>query len=70
MKYDTLEIHDAIFSLKKARASLRNAGSNKSAGYVTRAIKSAEGALRHATGMRFGGACSKEKRKTLAGVHK
>lgn len=38
----------AIHHLKAARDLLRGAGANKAADYVARALKSAEGAARHA----------------------
>lgn len=44
-------IREAIYHLKAARNSLRWAGSKNAADYVARALKSAEGALRHAERM-------------------
>ncbi len=41
-------IRRAIDQLKAARDDLRGAGSKNAADYVARALKSAEGALRHA----------------------
>jgi hypothetical protein len=41
-------IKAAIEDLRTARHRLRDAGANKAADYVARAMKSAEGALRHA----------------------
>ena len=45
-------VRDAIEDLRKARNRLRYAGADKAADYVARAMKSAEGALRHAQGKR------------------
>lgn len=45
---DLLRITHAIIGLREARNGLRSAGAAHSAAYVSRAIKSAEGALRHA----------------------
>lgn len=44
-----LYIREAINSLRRARDLLRQASAPRSARYVARALKSAEGALRHAT---------------------
>jgi hypothetical protein len=43
-----VRIAQAIGSMRVARVMLRSAGANNAADYVARAIKSAEGALRHA----------------------
>ncbi len=43
-----LAIDYAILHLAKARGALRSAGATKTAAYVSRAMKSAEGAARHA----------------------
>lgn len=43
-------IRDAIVPLKRARTALREACAYRAADYVQRAIKSVEGALRHAQG--------------------
>lgn len=40
-------VRNAIEALKTAREELRIAGANNAADYVARALKSAEGALRH-----------------------
>ena len=45
---DLANIRWALASLRAARRRLRAAGSDRAADYVARAIKSAEGALRHA----------------------
>ena len=45
-------IGDAIAKLRTARYLLRLCGSKNAADYVGRALKSAEGALRHAQRMR------------------
>jgi len=42
------EIEQAVRLLREARTTLRIAGAKKSAGYVQRALKSAQGALHHA----------------------
>lgn len=42
------ECHRAIRALRSARNHLRRAGAPEAAEYVSRALKSAEGALRHA----------------------
>lgn len=41
-------ISEALDALREARRYLRGVGSKNAADYVARAIKSAEGALRHA----------------------
>lgn len=43
-------IQAAIAGMRKARDELRVVGADKAADYVVRALKSAEGALRHAQG--------------------
>jgi len=43
-------IRNAIAGMRKARDELRAAGAGKAADYVARALKSAEGALRHVQG--------------------
>lgn len=48
---EVMMIHGAICELKNARDNLRAAGANKAADYVARALKSTEGALRHARHM-------------------
>lgn len=45
---DVSEIKTAIHALKQARASLKRAGATRAAAKVRSALKSAEGALRHA----------------------
>lgn len=45
-------IADALADLHRARNYLRRCGSKKAADYVAAAIKSAEGAYRHATARR------------------
>lgn len=49
--FDVERIHVAVQSLKMARNDLREAGAHHAAEYVARAIKSAEGAQRHAFGV-------------------
>jgi hypothetical protein len=46
---DLATIDLAISRLREARHLLRGAGAAKAASYVGRALKSAEGAMRHAT---------------------
>jgi len=48
---DVDTIQKAVEALKFARNRLRSVGARKSADYVGRALKSAEGALRHAEGV-------------------
>jgi hypothetical protein len=48
---DVNNIALAIADLKGVRDRLRFAGADRAANYVARALKSAEGALRHAEGM-------------------
>jgi hypothetical protein len=48
LQTDVNNIRLAIADLKGARDRLRFAGANKAADYVARALKSAEGAERHA----------------------
>ena len=43
-------INDALNDLATARDKLRNAGAPRAADYVARAMKSADGARRHAEG--------------------
>lgn len=43
----------AIHHLREARDNLRLAGADKAADYVARALKSAEGAYRHARNLEF-----------------
>lgn len=50
------EIGFALVNLRQARSFLRTAGASKSAAYVQRAIKSTEGAQRHAERMATQGA--------------
>jgi hypothetical protein len=47
------EIGRAIRTLRDARQKLRGAGANRAAAAVARALKSAEGALRHADRIQF-----------------
>lgn len=42
------QIEAAVSRLREARGLLRDAGANRAADYVARALKSAEGAQRHA----------------------
>ena len=42
-----IRVLSAIHDLRSARAELRRAGANKAASYAQRALKSAEGAMRH-----------------------
>lgn len=49
------DIENAIRYLRAARNILRHAGAKKAADYVARALKSAEGALRHAQGRMYRG---------------
>jgi len=44
-------IEDAIIFLRPARNAMREAGASRAANYVARAIKSADGARRHAAGV-------------------
>lgn len=45
---DVARIQGAINTLRRAKKTLRDAGAKKAAAYVARAMKSTEGALRHA----------------------
>ena len=47
-RLDSNRIRSAIFDLRDAREKLHLAGAVKACAYVRRAIKSAEGAFRHA----------------------
>ena len=49
--YDAQIIRVVVCRLCIARDDLRAAGANRAAAYVARALKSAEGALRHAQGV-------------------
>jgi carbohydrate-selective porin OprB len=56
--FDVMEIRAAAGDLKAARSRLRKAGATKAARYLSRALKSIEGAERHAlcrTGRFIGG---------------
>lgn len=46
-----IEIHMALEQMRGARTRLRDCGCKRAAEYLSRAIKSAEGAYRHAQGM-------------------
>jgi|HubBroStandDraft_4_1064222.scaffolds.fasta_scaffold01416_15 hypothetical protein len=50
-RLNVVEIESAISNLRAARLLLVQAGAKKSAAKVRRALKSAEGALRHADGI-------------------
>lgn len=47
---DEMRIESALSCLQRARLFLRDAEANNAANYVARALKSAQGALRHVRG--------------------